>query len=553
MRSQTRRHTGPRLRPVVAVAGVILLLSSPSARGATRWSQTYGGPAGNEGPLDLRELPDHSIVIAGHTDSFGTRTGDAWWLHIDGDGRLLDQRVYGNALPGGAAGAAIDPDGGMVVVGAHTLDLFTDRDAWAHHVGRSGVIDWEWGFDADPGLHSFLAVAATTGGYIAVGSTAISTSPPIHAWAVSLDHSGNVIWQQRYNGGVAEVADLVVQTLDGGYAIAGWSTSSGAGSRDLWLLKVSGTGTIQWQKTYGGADQEEATGLIQTADGGYAVSAFTNTFAASGHAAWLLRLDGSGNVVWQKVMGDAEWSDFHNVLRTRDGNLICTGRISGPSSNDLWVVKFRDSDGAVLWQRAYEGTEGDWGSQTIELDDNDLLIGGVWAWGFPEEDIWIQRTDPSGLIPGCSLIHDTAVAARAPAITVRNAIAVASTPEPAPEALDFVADTSAATVGEKCRDTAGVEPPGSIAIPPGSLCVAPNPIRTSALITFQLGEEARASIGIFDLHGRRIDSIAEATYSAGRHELVWAPHEGRMPPAGVYYLVLDAGKAPLVRRTIIIR
>jgi hypothetical protein len=503
--------------------------------------------------LDLFELPDDSIIVAGHTDSFGTQTGDAWWIHLDGGGVVLGERVYGNVLPGGAADIVIDPDGGMAVVGAHTPDIFTDRDAWAHHVDATGAIDWQWEFDADPGMHSFFAVAATTGGgYIATGSTALSSTVPIYAWVVKLDSAGNVTWQQRYNGGEGEHANFVVPTVDGGYAIAGWTTSSGAGITDVWLLKINSTGVIEWQKTYGGIDQEEATGLIQTADGGYALSAFTNTFPASGHGAWVLRLDSMGNVLWHAVMGD-EWGDFRNIVQTDDGDLIATGRISGPSSNDLWVVKFQDSDGAVLWQRAYEGTQGDWGSQTMELADADLLIGGIWAWGFAEEDIWLQRTDSTGLISACPLIRDTAVMTTAPRITVQDGITVASNPAPIAVAITFAPAMSTLTVDEKCATATGIDNFGSIGTPVELVSVAPNPIRTSATITFRLEESTQVRIDIFDVGGRRLHTIAEETYPAGNSQVRWEATQQRELPSGVYYLALVMEGEIVTRRAIILR
>jgi hypothetical protein len=502
--------------------------------------------------LGLHELPDNSIIVGGHTDSYGTQTGDAWWIHIDGEGAVLGERVYGNVLPGGAADIAIDTDGGMAVVGTHVPDPFTDRDAWVHHVDSAGTIDWQWEFDADPGMHLFYAVAATTGGgYIATGSTAFSSTVPIYAWVVKLDSAGNATWQQRYHGGVAEHANFVIQTLDGGYAIAGWSTSSGAGSTDVWLLKISSIGVIEWQKTYGGNDQEEATGLIQTADGGYALSAFTNTFPASGHGAWVLRLDSTGNIVWHAVMGD-EWSDFRNIVQTGDGDLIATGRVSGQSSNDLWVVKFQDSDGAVLWQRVYEGTQGDWGAQTMELADDDLLISGVWAWGFPEEEIWLQRTDSTGLIDGCALIRDTAVVPTEPRITVQDGITVGSNADPVAAAVTFSPAISTLTIDEKCRATTGTGDRG-IAPPVGFLSVTPNPIRTSAMITFRIDEATRAHIRVYDAYGRHLDTLAEETYPAGRHQVRWGATQQGPLSAGVYFLALDLEGELVTRRAIIVR
>ena len=167
MNNHSSAH-GPWLTIVALLLSAVTIALWPAAPRATSyWSRTYGGPGTFEEALDLRELPDHSILIAGYTDSFGTMTGDAWWIRIDENGTVLEERVHGNSLPGGAAAAHLDEDGGMAVVGAHTLDIYSDRDAWIHHVDADGIIDWAVCF-ADPGMHAFYDVApADGGGYIA--------------------------------------------------------------------------------------------------------------------------------------------------------------------------------------------------------------------------------------------------------------------------------------------------------------------------------------------------------------------------------------------------
>lgn len=540
----------------------VLLLTPASIHAASRWSATYGGPATYEQPLDLRELPDHSIVVAGVTDSWGTQTGDAWWFRLDPDGAVLDEHVYGNSLPSGAAAIAIDADGGMAVVGAHMLDLFNDRDAWIHHVDASGDIDWEVGFDFDPGLHAFYAVAGTSdGGYIATGSTTEGHGATIYAWVVKLDGSGNVQWQNRYGGGNGEHANFVTQTLDGGYAIAGWTSSSGAGMTDVWLLKINSTGVIQWQKSYGGLYQEEATGLIQTADGGYALAAFTDTYPTSGHGAWVLRLNSAGALLWHAIMGH-DWGDFRGITQTSDGNLIATGRKEGPASNDLLVVKLRDTDGALLWQRAYQGTQGDWGSQTLELADHDLLIAGIWAWGFAEEDIWLQRTDSNGLIPSCDLIYNTSIVPWSPSFFISNAVTVRSNPDPVSAAISFVSDRPSAVIDEKCRAPTGVEDDGAdggidsgdidSGTALGRVSVAPNPVRDAARISFEMREPAWMRVVIRDAAGRQLEVLAEGIYAAGKHELQWDVPRGQAS-SGVYFMTLERAGGIQTQRAIVVR
>ena len=537
---------------VLMLLAVAAALAPTPAQATSYWSETYGGPGGYEQVLNLRQMPDNSIIVAGTTDSFGTMTGDAWWILLDADGAVLDERVHGNSLPGAAAAVALDADGGMAVVGAHTLDIFSDRDAWAHHVDAAGNIDWAVNFDA-PGMHAFYAVApAGDGGYIASGSTAESDMPPFSAWAVKLDGNGGVTWQKRYHGGLAEHANFVVQTQDGGYAIAGWTTSSGAGMTDVWLLKIDGNGLIQWQRTYGGFDQEEATGLIQTADGGFALSAVTHTWTAAGMAAWVLRLDAGGDLLWHAVFEDA-WSDFRGIVQTADGNLLATGRIAGPASNDLWAVKLRESDGGVIWQRAYEGDTGDWGNMSIELADSGLLIGGIWGYGFAQEDIWLQRTAADGQIPNCPLIRETDQESRSPIVTVQNGIAVAFAAAPLPEPIAFVSNPSSLTVDEKCRHATGVIDASDAGFRSQRISVAPNPIRSSATISFRLEREARARIDLYDVSGRHLETLAEGLYQAGLQRLSWNEAEIGRLPAGAYFIALDLEGERHSLRVIVLR
>lgn len=536
------------LLPALALA--VLAAALPAAASAALWSRTYGGSATFEQPLAMHELADGTLLIGGVTDSWGTGTGEAWRIRLDADGAILEERVYGNPLPGGAADIAFDADGGMAVVGAHTLDLFTDRDAWIHHVDAGGAIDWQWSFDADPGLHALHTVAATSdGGYLAAGSTAFAPEPPISAWAVKLDGGGNVVWQRQYHGGVAEHANFAIETMDGGYALAGWTTSSGAGATDAWLLKLTGTGAVEWQKTYGGSGAEEATGLIQTADGGYALAAFTDTWPASGHGAWILRLDAGGGLLWHAVMED--WGDFRDVIQTADGDLLATGRMSGPGGNDLWAVKFRDADGDVLWQRAYEGPLGDWGSGAVELHDRSLLIGGVWGFGFAEEDIWIQRTDSYGTIPSCGLIRETAIPATSPAVTVAPAGAVASPPAPSPEPVAFVSAPSAAAVDEKCRAVAGAGDRGPRAAG-RRLTAYPSPVREAGIIAFELEAAERVRLDVVGPGGTRVASLVDGTLPPGAHRIAWDPRDWGLP-GGVYHLVLRGERGAGARRTVVLR
>jgi hypothetical protein len=392
------------------------------------WSRTYGGSSSQQGLFDLRQLSGGRLAVAGYTGSFGLGQA-AWLMRLDlvtGDVRF--ERVTNSAAQGFTDGAAIAADGGALFMGRDVVDLFVKHDAWVVRVDRTGAVEWSQGF-AGLGMGRYFlydAAELADGSWIAVGATSVFDFPPQHAWVVRLDAAGGLLWQYEYGGGVTETARAVTPTSDGGFALAGWTNSSGAGSDDVWVLKIDAAGAIQWQKTLGGLESDQAEDVVELGDGSLAVIGSTNSLTPSGHAPWVLRLSSAGALLWHKVVADDVWGDLGAGARTQDGQLIVVGRVGEPGfpSNDLWSAKLAVSDGKVAWQRAYEGQTGDFGSAVLPLAGSGYVLGGTWGWGFEGESIWLERADATGGLSGCDIVRSTAFAPISPPITVQNGTAL---------------------------------------------------------------------------------------------------------------------------------
>lgn len=153
-------------------------------------------------------------------------------------------------------------------------------------------------------------------------------------------------WQKSFGGTNNETAKSIVQTLEGGYITAGYSKSSDGnattnhGDNDFWIVKMDASGTFQWQKSLGGSGDDQANSICTTSDGGYVVVGFTNssngdvTLNKGSSDYWIVKLDALGNIVWQKTYGGQAQDIATSVKKTTDGGYIVTG-YSSSSNGDI--------------------------------------------------------------------------------------------------------------------------------------------------------------------------------------------------------------------------
>ncbi|MCJ7422850.1 hypothetical protein MUP01_01085 [Candidatus Bathyarchaeota archaeon] len=207
----------------------------------------------------------------------------------------------------------------------------------------SGAPSTEWnktyGGSADDSANSL--VQTDDGGYALAGYTSSFGVGRRDFWLVKTDSAGSMQWNKTYGGAGFDVANCVVMTADGGYALSGYTNSSGSGSLDFWLVKTDASGNKQWDKTYGGTNDDAASSLVRTGDGGYALAGWTTSFGSGGHDEWLVKTDANGEMLWNKTCGGAGEDGAFSLVYTSDGGYATTGQTSsfGSGGLDFWLVK----------------------------------------------------------------------------------------------------------------------------------------------------------------------------------------------------------------------
>jgi gliding motility-associated-like protein len=282
-----------------------------SSVGTIQWQKCYGGTSSDQG-RSIQQTTDGGYIVAGFSYSNdGDVSGnhypdqaDYWVIKIDNNGSLQWQKCYGSSRYDAAFKILQTGDGGYIVAGITDTENTNDGDVSGNHTGRdywvvklsnTGNIQWQkclGGNDIDM-LHSIDL--CPDGGFIVVGSSNsesgdVSGNHPnpnnnsaTDYWVVKLNATGALQWQKCLGGTDIDIAFAVKSTPDGGYIVAGSSTSSDGdvtavhNPRDEWVVKLRNNGTIEWQKCYGGSDQDEPYSVENTSDGGFIMAGFTNS------------------------------------------------------------------------------------------------------------------------------------------------------------------------------------------------------------------------------------------------------------------------------------
>jgi hypothetical protein len=247
-----------------------------------------------------------------------------------------------------------------------------------------GGTDLDWAYSVQQ---------TSDGGYIVAGWTESFGAGYGDIFLIKTDANGNIIWAKTYGGTNWDEARSVQQTSDGGYIVAGRTRSFGAGYEDIFLIKTDTNGNIIWAKTYGGINRDEAYSVQQTSDGGYIVAGWTDSWGGI----LLIKTDTNGNVIWAKTY----WGNrAYSVQQTSDGGYIVAG-VTHPFSagyDDAFLIK-TDANGNIQWAKTYGGTYWDWASSVQQTSDGGYIVAGTtWSFGAGSYDIFLIKTDANGNI-----------------------------------------------------------------------------------------------------------------------------------------------------------
>ena len=236
------------------------------------------------------------------------------------------------------------------------------------------------------------------GGYIIAATTNSYGAGSSDMYLIKTDANGDTIWTRTIGGAAAEDASGACQTADGGYIVTGQTLSFGAGSADVYLVKLNALGETLWTRTFGDSSPNVGYSIVQTADSGYVIAGYSYTSAQNVNDALLIKTDRSGNPQWSKTYGDTLYEWASSVRQTPDGGYVFTG-YKGSRRTDtrqVYVVK-TNTTGDTEWTRTYGGASEDRGFCVELTGDGGYVVAGITlSYGAGSRDFYLLRMSSVG-------------------------------------------------------------------------------------------------------------------------------------------------------------
>lgn len=385
------------------------------------WQKSYGG-SNSDTFKAIRQTSDNGYILAGSTSSSDFDVteiyegSDFWVVKQDSKGTIEWQKTYGGSAKDVAYSIIQTSTGDYIVIGSTGSD---DGDVsinkwrgtdnfWIVKLDQSGNMIWDRTFGGTYPDIPYSVIESDDGGYLITGVSISKKGNPNNAspdalgsgdiWVIKLDQNGTLQWNKIYGGSSYEEARSIAKSPDGGYILAGRTTSkdgqisNNLGNMDAWVVKIDEKGNLQWEKTYGGNYQDQATSIQPTPDGGYILTGNTYSFCSpvknfSNKDAWVVKLTVNGDIEWQKTYGGSEPDSFdasvimpdHSYIllgNTNSSNGDVTKKHGNNSSGDIWIVKLNNK-GDIAWQKTYGGSEHDFSNSLLTNSEGFITFAGT--------------------------------------------------------------------------------------------------------------------------------------------------------------------------------
>ncbi len=282
---------------------------------------------------------------------------------------------------------------GYLAVGSSRSIVVNTTVGWVLRLNENGDVVWNKTFLEGWGTELRYAINLTDG-YLLVGNE-FFTSGQVSGYVVRIDNQGDLQWKKNLAQGTTDKLFSGIVAIDG-FVVFGLSTQSIGGDSSVWAVKLDFSGNVVWNRTYGGSVDSAARSGVLTQNGEYLLTGYIDSKGDKNYDFYLLNLNASGDIVWNNTYGGEGSQKAYSITKSEDGYVV-VGDIQLPNSaTDAWVLKV-DLTGNVLWNKSIGGKDADSAAYVTTSKDGGYLVAGfTFSFGAGNRDFWLFKISDSG-------------------------------------------------------------------------------------------------------------------------------------------------------------
>jgi Secretion system C-terminal sorting domain len=527
----------------------LLFFQTTRTDAQSRFQKTMGG-AILDWSNSIIQITDSNYVLLGSTKNFGSGLQDMLLVKTNRDGDTLWCKTLGLSA-GDEEGATVQEtsDNGFMITGTTGSAGAGGDDFILMKTDGNGTLQWAKTYGGVNVEYCCGGSQCFDGGYVIAGHTTSYGAGAADIYVVRTNSVGDTLWTRTIGNNTTDNGFGIIQSADSGFVITGSVVNSG--STDLAVVKLNSSGAIVWAKAIGGANEEIGYSLIQTADSGYCIAGQTLSFGNGNMDAYLVKLDQYGDLSWSQAFGTGDSDLFYFISPTSDGSYVMTGYVNrqGAGYDDLMLLK-ADNNGNIIWARSVGGSTParDVGRSVKETFDGTFLVSGFTQSFGGGTDAFFLKTNSQGTA-GCNNLSPTISAVTAPSVInsitpILKAGSIITTPAVITSGAPANINTQCFSIGLNEFNTITQE----------QVAVYPNPMSTTATVIANV-KGNNLVLHIYDVTGKAVASFTADKFNADTETYFTVNRESMV--AGIYFFNISelniASGASLVSGKLIIQ
>ncbi|PQJ81018.1 hypothetical protein [Polaribacter porphyrae] len=384
--------------------------------------KTFGGSK-NDAFLSVKSTFDGGYIAVGHSQSsdfdIKEKTNDSydyWVLKFDNSNNLVWNKTFGGSNDDRARDIIELNDGSFIISGfsrSNDVDVTNNEgnyDFWVVKIDENGNLIWEKNFGFSGSDQAFVIKQVSDNSILLGGSLDVTASggqgnskvANKHAggdyWLIKIDINGNKLWSKYYGGLFTDTLLDIAETDNGNYILTGFSDSADTnisnnlGTYDYWVVKVDNSGTLLWEKNFGGSEIDEAYAISKTPEDAFLIVGNSRSLDKDisknngSSDIWVIKIDVDGKLLWEKNFGGSSFEGAKKIIPFSNGGFLIVGSsrsadtdvTENKGNKDVWVIKI-NNEGTLEWQKSIGGSELEEANSIVEFQNGAIIVGESWS------------------------------------------------------------------------------------------------------------------------------------------------------------------------------